>query len=80
MAQKITDARRSLVKAIDSTQLRIQELDEERKNLKSSIKSLNAALRALDGGTKRSSPTQATGKLANDDSSKAQQKNQRPKN
>lgn len=80
MAQKITDARRSLVKAIESTLLKIQDLDEERKSLKSSIKSLNAALRALDGGTKRSSPTRATAKLAIDKSSQPKQKDQGSKN
>lgn len=79
MAQKITDARRSLVKAIESTQLKIQELDEERKIHKSSIRSLNAALRALDGGAKRSSPTRVTAKLANDKSSQPKQKDQLPR-
>lgn len=44
---KLNDACRSLMKAKESTQLRLKRLDEERRELKSSLKSLDLALKAL---------------------------------
>ena len=46
---KLNDARRSLQRAKESAKQRLQQLDEERREIKSSLKSLNAALKALDG-------------------------------
>ena len=46
--KKLNDACRSLIKAKESAQSRLKRLDEERRELKSSIKSLDLALKALD--------------------------------
>ena len=47
MAKTITDARRSLERAKESALARLYQLDEERREIKSSLKSLDAALKAL---------------------------------
>lgn len=47
MAGKLNDARRSLQRAKDAAQSRLKELDTERRELRASIKQVNAALRAL---------------------------------
>ena len=48
---KLADARRSLQKAKQSALQRLQQLEDERNEIKSSLKSLDAALRALQGNT-----------------------------
>ena len=47
MANKLADARRSLIRAKESAQERLQELENERREIRASLKSLDAALRAL---------------------------------
>ena len=47
MANKLADARRSLIRAQESAQKRLEELDNERHEIKASLKSLDAALKAL---------------------------------
>ena len=44
---KLNDARRSLLRAKESAKKRLQQLDEERREIKSSLKSLDLALKAL---------------------------------
>ena len=46
---KLADARRSLVRAKEVALERIDKLEEERREIKATLKSLEAALRALDG-------------------------------
>lgn len=46
---KLADARRSLVRAKEAAQQRLVQLENERREVKVSIKSLDAALKALDG-------------------------------
>ena len=48
MANKLADARQSLLRAREAAQKRLQELDRERRETKASLKSLDAALAALD--------------------------------
>ena len=55
MAHKLTDARRSLIRTKESAKKRLEELDEERRELRATLKSLDAALRAL-GQTNRPRP------------------------
>ena len=45
---KLHDARRSLERAKEAANKRLEQLDIERRELKTSVKSLNAALKALD--------------------------------
>ena len=52
---RLNDACRSLMKAKESTELRLKRLDEERRELKSSLKSLDLALKAL--GHKPATPS-----------------------
>ena len=52
---KLADARRSLVRAKQVALERIDKLEEERREIKTTIKSLEAALRALDGSNAKSS-------------------------
>lgn len=67
---KINDARRSLVRAKESAEARLVELEDERRETKSTIKSLDAAIRTLGLPTKKvrndgspaSSKSRATGK------------------
>jgi chromosome segregation ATPase len=47
MTNKLTDARKSLERAKEAALIRLHQLDEERKEIKASIKSLDAALKAL---------------------------------
>jgi chromosome segregation ATPase len=47
MANKLTDAHRSLVRAKEAAKKRLEELDDERREIRASIKSLEAALKAL---------------------------------
>jgi len=56
---KLNDARRSLERAKESALGRLKQIEEERREIKSSVKSLNAALKALvntksSGGTENS--------------------------
>ena len=44
---KLSDARRSLLRAKESAKKRLQQLDAERREIKSSLKSLDLALKAL---------------------------------
>ena len=45
---KLNDARRSLERARESALERLRQIEEERREIKSSVKSLNAALKALE--------------------------------
>ena len=54
---KLNDARRSLERAKESALGRLKQIEEERREIKSSVKSLNAALKAL-GNTKSSGGTE----------------------
>jgi chromosome segregation ATPase len=47
MANKLADARRSLTRAQESAKKRLEELDNERREIRASLKSLDAALKAL---------------------------------
>jgi hypothetical protein len=47
MANKLTDARRSLIRAQEAAQKRLEEIERERREIKTSLKSLDAALKAL---------------------------------
>ena len=47
MAKELTGARRSLERAKESAQARLQQLEQERREIKASLKSLDAALKAL---------------------------------
>lgn len=47
MADKLKDARRSLIRAKEAANQRLQELENERKELRASLKSLDAALKAI---------------------------------
>jgi len=47
MANKLADARRSLIRAQESAKKRLEELDNERREIRASLKSLDAALKAL---------------------------------
>ena len=53
MSSKLTDARRSLVRAKESAEARLKQLDEERLDIRSSIKSLDAAIKAVAEATKK---------------------------
>lgn len=53
MADKLGDARRSLVRAREAAKNRLEELDNERCEIKASLKSLEAALRALGQPNRR---------------------------
>ncbi|MEZ6097843.1 MAG: hypothetical protein R3E01_02615 [Pirellulaceae bacterium] len=53
MANKLTDAHRSLVRAKEAAKKRLEELDDERREIKASIKSLEAALKALGRQNRR---------------------------
>ena len=58
MANKIADARRSLIRAKESAEQRLVEIDKERREIRASLKSLDAAIKALG----RSNKTQAADK------------------
>ncbi len=53
MANKLTNAHRSLVRAKEAAKKRLEELDDERREIKASIKSLEAALKALGRPNRR---------------------------
>lgn len=59
MTNKLNDARKSLVRAKQAAEARLVELDSERRETKASIRSLDAAIRALRPAGKKS-PTEAT--------------------
>ena len=64
---KLNDARRSLQRAKESANKRLQELDEERREIRASLKSLDAALRALgssDGKKQQKRSPDAMSKVA----------------
>ena len=52
MANKIADARRSLIRAKESAEQRLVEIDKERREIRASLKSLDAAIKALGGSNK----------------------------
>lgn len=47
MANKLDGARRSLVRAREAAQQRLAEIENERRDIKASMKSLDTALKAL---------------------------------
>ncbi len=55
MAHKLNDARRSLVRAKEAAEARLLEIEHERREIKASLKSLDAAMKALDGPSRRTS-------------------------
>ncbi len=55
MAHKLNDARRSLMRAKEAAEARLQEIEHERREIKASIKSLDAAMKALNGPKGRTS-------------------------
>lgn len=55
MANKIADARRSLIRAKESAEQRLVEIDEERREIRASLKSLDAAIKALRRSNKAQS-------------------------
>ena len=60
MSNKLSDARRSLIRAKESAQARLQQLENERREIKASLKSLDAALKAIDGPRRKSSTTKCS--------------------
>ena len=56
MAHKLNDARRSLMRAKEAAEARLQEIEQERREIKASLKSLDAAMKALNGPKGRKSP------------------------
>jgi predicted ribosome quality control (RQC) complex YloA/Tae2 family protein len=63
MANKFADARRSLIRAKESAKQRLQEIENERREIKASMKSLEAALKALG----RENQPQQRGELSPDE-------------
>ena len=63
MANKLADARQSPPRAQESTLRRLEELEGERREIKASLKSLAAALKALE----KSKRKHATDQTARDD-------------
>ena len=59
MANKLADARRSLVRAQESARKRLADLDAERREIKASIKSLDAALKALEKSSRKQADSQS---------------------
>lgn len=55
MANKIADARRSLIRAKEAAEQRLVEIDEERREIRASLKSLDAAIKALGRSNKAQS-------------------------
>ena len=47
MAHRLADARRSLVRAQESARKRLEDIERERREIRASLKSLDAALKAL---------------------------------
>jgi hypothetical protein len=52
MANKIADARRSLIRAKEAAEQRLVEIDKERREIRASLKSLDAAIKAIGGSNK----------------------------
>lgn len=63
MANKLAGVRQSLIRAREAAQKRLEELDDERREIRASLKSLGAALAALE----KSNQKQANRKRAADD-------------
>lgn len=65
MTNKLNDARRSLVRAKEAAETRLIELESERRETKVSIRSLEAAIKALavpaKKPAKQSSPASSAG-------------------
>ncbi len=59
MANKLSDAKQSLIRAQDAARTRLEELDAERCEIKASIRSLAAALKVLDKPNRREPSRQA---------------------
>ena len=57
MANKLSDAKQSLIRAQNAAQARLEELDAERREIKASIRSLAAALKALEKPNRREPKT-----------------------
>ena len=60
MANKLADARRSLVRAQESAKKRLEDLEDERREIKASLKSVDAALKALEKSSCRRATSQPT--------------------
>jgi len=67
MANKLADARQSLLRAREAAQKRLEELDHERRETRASLKSLDAAIAALDKSSRR----QTRSRSSNDQSTNA---------
>jgi len=63
MTNKLNDARRSLVRAKEAAETRLIELENERRETKASIKSLETAIKALAAPPKK--PAQQSGPAPN---------------
>lgn len=63
MANKMTDARRSLVRAKQAAQQRLDALEDEKAEIKGTLRCLEAALKALS----KTKQPKATPKLADED-------------
>ena len=59
MTGKLTEAQRSLVRARQAAQERLEQIDAERREIRASIRSLNAALKALTKTKRQRRPTTA---------------------
>ncbi len=67
MANKIADARRSLIRAKESAEQRLLEIENERRDIKASLKSLDAALKALARSDETQPPTKPVQNRPNHD-------------
>ena len=61
MANKLANARRSLIRAQESARKRLAELENERREIKASLTSLNAALKALGKTNRRNVDSRSAG-------------------
>ena len=57
VANKLTDARRSLVRAKQAAQQRLEDIENEKREIKASLRSLEAALKALSKTTRPKAAT-----------------------
>jgi hypothetical protein len=71
MAKTLTHAHRSLVRAREAAKKQLAELDKERREIKASLKSLDAALKALGkpSQTRASNRSVADGDVADGEAS-----------
>ena len=53
MADKLADAHRSLIRATEAAKKRLEELGDERREIKASLRSLEADLKALGRSNRR---------------------------